>query len=90
MNTSSNNLPEQTIIERVTVTTNKNSDINRIEDKQMNVWKDVKTGEVADLDYFLKQGWRIVNMSSSTSMAWSPGGNIYNLTHSQLLLEKNQ
>ena len=89
MNTSDNKTPEQTIIERVTVTTNKKSDINRIEDKQMNVWKDVKTGEVADLDYFLKQGWRIVNMSSSTSMAWSPGATLYNLTHSQLLLEKN-
>lgn len=83
MNTSKK---EQTIIERVT--NDCNHGCQQIPNSQMNVWKDIKTGEIADLDYFLTQGWQITNISTSNSACWSPGGNMYHVTHSQLLLEK--
>lgn len=91
MNTSKNSQEkEQTIIERITVNFSSLGDKFDIDKNQRNVWKEVKTGDTGDLDHFLNAGWDIVDISSSTSMSFTPGSKLTNVTFSQILLEKHK
>lgn len=55
---------------------------------QRNVWIDINTGNKGDLQYFLHDGWKIIDSSTSVAITMPPGGYPIRVTHSQLIVEK--
>ena len=57
-------------------------------DNQRNVWTEVTSGTTMDLNSWLKQGWKIVSMKSSVSVATTQYDSVIRTTLTSILLEK--
>lgn len=57
-------------------------------DTQRNIWMEVASGEVRDLNSWLADGWKIADTSSSVSVSTDTHGNFIRATLTTLILEK--
>lgn len=78
----------QTVLINDTLSTINSTYDSDIPKNQRNIWVDISTGHVGDLQHFLNDGWKIIDSSTSVSITMSPGGHTLRVTHSQLIVEK--
>lgn len=75
---------EQTVIERDIF----QEAFNDISNSEINIWKDIISKELHPLEYWLSNGWRIIDISTSTSVSLPAGGIIRKAIHTMIVLER--
>lgn len=75
---------EQTVIERDIF----QNAFNDLSNSEISIWKDIISKELHPLEYWLSNGWRIIDISTSISISPPAGGIIRRAIHTMIVLER--
>lgn len=59
---------------------------NDVSNSEINIWKDIISKELHPLEYWLSNGWRIIDISTSVSAVL--GGSARKTIHTMIVLER--